>query len=220
MPCKPAYNIISTGSQGNAVVLENTVLIDCGVSFKAIRPVIPSLKLVLMTHIHSDHFNRTTIRTLARERPALRFGCGPWLVKPLADCGVSKSNIDVLEPGYKYSYGICSISPVQLVHSVPNYGYRLFFPQYKVFYATDTANLNGIHARDYDLYMVEANYTQDEVRERIALKKEAGEFPYELQAMENHLSKEQCDDFIYRNIGRNGAYVYLHCHRDAPDKAG
>lgn len=220
MPCKPDYKIISTGSQGNAVVLENTVLIDCGVSFKAIRPVIPPLKLVLLTHIHSDHFNRTTIRTLARERPALRFGCGPWLVKPLADCGVSKSNIDVLEPGYKYSYGICSISPVRLVHSVPNYGYRLFFPQYKVFYATDTANLNGIHARDYDLYMVEANYTQDEIRERIALKKEAGEFSYELQAMENHLSKEQCDDFIYRNIGRNGTYVYLHCHKDAPDKAG
>lgn len=220
MPCKPDYKIISTGSQGNAVVLENTVLIDCGVSFKAIRPIIPPLKLVLLTHIHSDHFNRTTIRTLARERPALRFGCGPWLVKPLADCGVSKSNIDVLEPGYKYSYGICSISPVHLAHSVQNYGYRLFFPQYKVFYATDTANLNGIHARDYDLYMIEANYTQDEIRERIALKKEAGEFPYELQAMENHLSKEQCDDFIYRNIGRNGAYVYLHCHRDAPDKAG
>lgn len=220
MPCKPEYNIISTGSQGNAIVLNKAVLIDCGVSFKALRAAILPVKLVLMTHIHSDHFNKTTIRTLARERPALRFGCGPWLAGPLADCGVSKSNIDVLEPGVKYNYGICGVSPVRLVHSVPNYGYKLFFPSCKVFYATDTANLNGIQARDYDLYMVEANYITDEIRERIALKKEAGEFAYELQAMENHLSKEQCDEFIYRNIGRDGAYVYLHCHRDAQNRAG
>ena len=27
------YNIISTGSQGNAVVIEHKILIDCGVSF-------------------------------------------------------------------------------------------------------------------------------------------------------------------------------------------
>ena len=47
------YEIISTGSQGNAVVLEKYILIDVGVSFKALRKVYKSLKLVLLTHIHS-----------------------------------------------------------------------------------------------------------------------------------------------------------------------
>ena len=32
--------------------------------------------------------------------------------------------------------------------------------------------------------------------------------------MRNHLSKAKCDDFIYRNIGPGGEYVYLHCHVD------
>ena len=219
MPCNLSYNIISTGSRGNAVILNDTVLIDCGVSFKALRPAIRPLKLVLMTHSHSDHFNKTTVRTLVRERPSLRFGCGPWMAGPLSDCGVPKSSIDLVYPNMMYDYGICRVSPVNLVHSVPNYGYKVHFPDCKVFYATDTANLNGIHAPHYDLYMVEANYETDEIKERIAMKKAEGKFIYEFQAMENHLSREQCDDFIYRNIGRDGTYVYLHCHQDISEKA-
>lgn len=50
------YNIISTGSDGNATILEEFVLIDCGVPYKALEPYVPKLKLVLLTHIHSDHF--------------------------------------------------------------------------------------------------------------------------------------------------------------------
>ena len=50
------YNIISTGSDGNATILEDFVLVDCGVPYKALEPYVPKLKLVLLTHIHSDHF--------------------------------------------------------------------------------------------------------------------------------------------------------------------
>lgn len=46
-------NIIRTGSSGNAVQLNSFVLIDCGVSFKTLKSVYKSLKIVLLTHIHS-----------------------------------------------------------------------------------------------------------------------------------------------------------------------
>ena len=49
------YNIIATGSKGNAVVIDQKILIDCGVSFKALSKVYRALKLVLLTHIHSDN---------------------------------------------------------------------------------------------------------------------------------------------------------------------
>ena len=39
-----------------------------------------------------------------------------------------------------------------------NVGYRVLFDNYKVFYATDTRTLDGISARNYDLYLVEGNY--------------------------------------------------------------
>ena len=89
-----------------------------------------------------------------------------------------------------------------------NCGYKIHFPIGKVIYATDTNNLNGITARDYDLYMIEANYIDEEIQEKIKEKQANGEYAYELQVLRNHLSKAKCDDFIYRNIGRNGVYVY------------
>ena len=210
-----AYNILSTGSEGNAVVIEDVILIDCGVSFRRLKDVYRGIKLVLLTHIHSDHFNKTTIRKLAQERPTLRFGCGKHLVKALVDCGVEKSNIDVYDCDCGYDYRFVKIAPVELVHNVPNYGYKLFFKDGgKMIYATDTNNLNGIEAKDFDLYMIEANYEEDEIEERIRAKKENGEYAYEHEVLHNHLSKKKCDDFIYGQIGAKGVYIYMHQHKE------
>lgn len=212
------FNIISTGSQGNAVVIHKLILIDCGVPFKALKPFYEDFKLVLLTHIHSDHFNKTTIKRLASERPTLRFACCSWLVGPLVACGVNKKNIDVLKFDTSYGYGVCNIIPVPLVHNVPNCGYKIHFSFGKVFYATDTNNLNGIVAHHYDLYMIEANYEDDVIQEKIKAKKAAGLYPYETQVLKNHLSKAKCDDFICRNCGPKSEYCYLHCHNDSKDK--
>ena len=209
------YNIISTGSQGNAVIIEKVRLIDCGVSFKALKPFYKDLKLVLLTHIHSDHFNKRTIKRLTQERPTLRFACCRWLAESLTACGVPKRNIDVLEINKMYGYGLCNVIPVPLMHNVPNCGWKIHFANAgKVIYCTDTNNLNGITARNYNLYLIEANYEDEEIKERIRQKKENGEYAYERSVLKNHLSKKKCDDFIYKNIGANGVYVYMHCHTD------
>lgn len=209
------YKIISTGSQGNAVVVNGFILIDCGVSFKALRGVYKDLKLVLLTHIHSDHFRKSCIKALARERPTLRFACCKWLVSALADCGVKKCNIDVLECNVMYGYGLCNVIPVPLVHNVPNCGWKIHFSDgQKLIYCTDTNNLFGITAYHYDLYLIEANYEDEVIQEKIHQKKKNGEYAYEYQVLKNHLSKAKCDDFIYKNIGNNGIYVYMHCHKD------
>lgn len=207
------YNIIATGSDGNAVLIESSILIDCGVPFKTLKPYISQLKLVLLTHIHGDHFNKATIRRLAQERPALRWGCGSWLVADLRECGVNPKNIDVLEHETEYKYSIASVIPVRLTHNAPNQGYKLVFPHGKVFYATDTNDLYGITAKDYDLYLIEANYTDEEIQERIAEKEERGEFAYERNVLENHLSKAKCDEFLTQNKGENSECVYLHAHK-------
>lgn len=208
------YNIIGTGSDGNAVIINDFLLIDCGVPYKAIQPYAKKLKLVLLTHIHTDHFQKGTIRRLAKERPTLRFACGRWLAEPLVRCGVEKKNIDVLDFFTLYGYGKCNVISVPLTHNVPQCGYKVHFADgSKMIYCTDTNNLNGITARNYDLYMIEANHLEDEIKEKIEQKKEAGEYAYELQVIKNHLSKEKADDFIYRNCGPKSRYVYMHQHK-------
>lgn len=208
------YHVIATGSTGNAVVINDQILIDCGISLRALDDVRQQLRLVLLTHIHTDHFKASTVRLLAQERPSLRFGCCSWMVSELLNCGVWKKQIDVLEIGRLYDYGAFSVAPVQLYHDVPNCGWRIFMNGEKLFYVTDTNTLEGITAKNYDLYMIEANYEDEEIRARMREKMARGEYAYEAGVLHTHLSRQKCDDFIYNNIGERGAYVYLHQHKE------
>ena len=213
------YVIISTGSKGNAVILNGEILIDCGVPYKSIKPYVKDLKLVLLTHIHCDHFKPETIRRLASDRPTLRFGCGKWLTQSLVACGVQKWCVDVYPPNIRNRYTKdFEIAMIPLIHNVQNCGYKLYINGEKIFYATDCNSLDGIEAKDYDLYMVEANYEDSEIQERIAEKEANGEYVYEYQVLHNHLSKQKADDFIIRNQGTNSRFVYLHGHIDFNDE--
>lgn len=206
------YNIISSGSKGNAIVLNRFILLDCGVPFRDLKDVYKDLKIVLLTHSHGDHFNKTTIRKLAAERPTLRFACCSWLLSDLYQCGVSVHNIDVLEIGRIYNYITFQISPVKLYHDVDNAGWRVFMNAEKAIYMTDTVTLEGITAKNYDLYLVEANYITEELEERIRSKEAAGEYVYEYRVRNVHLSKEKCDEWLLDNIGENSEAVYIHQH--------
>lgn len=211
------YNIIATGSSGNAVILDDRILIDCGVPYKMLRPYAKDLRLVLLTHEHGDHFKAGTVRALHRERPALRWGCCEWMVKHLLDAGIDKRVIDVYVPTCSAVYhwiGDLMVIPVPVFHNVPNCGYKLALGGEKIFYATDTGSLDGIEVPYYDLYLIEANHTQAEIEERIREKEAAGDFIYETAAMQNHLSREQALEWLAQNMGRNSKYVFLHQHRE------
>lgn len=107
------YDILATGSSGNAVVINGEILIDCGVPMKKLREsgYIKSLNLVLLTHSHGDHFNPATVRALHQERPALRWGCCEWMVwedrekkvpGPLLKTGVQPVCIYLMDVAKKY----------------------------------------------------------------------------------------------------------------------
>ena len=206
------YKIISSCSTGNATIIRDIILIDCGVTFKKLEKYYKQLKIVLLTHIHSDHFKKETIRKLAQERPTLRFACCEWLLQPLLECGVLRKNIDVLQIGTRYDYKLFKIVPIKLYHDVPQCGYRILFDDYKVIYMTDTRTVEGIVAKNYDLYLVEGNYEEEELEQRIKQKQEEGLYYYESRVRNTHLSKGQATDFLLNNMGENSKYVFMHEH--------
>lgn len=206
------YKIISSCSTGNAVIIRDVILIDCGVTFKRLENYYKKLKIVLLTHIHGDHFKKATIKKLSQERPTLRFACCEWLLEPLLECGVLRKNIDVLEIGTKYDYKLFKVVPIKLYHDVPQCGYRVLFDDYKIIYATDTRTLDGITAKNYDLYLIEGNYEDEELEERIRKKQEIQQYCYEYRARYTHLSKGQASDFLLKNMGNNSEYVFMHEH--------
>lgn len=215
------FDILATGSSGNAVVINGEILIDCGVPMKKLREsvYIKSLKLVLLTHEHGDHFNAATVRALHKERPALRWGCCEWMVTHLVEAGVPPICIYLMDLTKKYMIScddkpFVDVMPEPLIHDVPNCGWHIDDYSSEMFYATDTSTLDHIEAKDYDLYLIEANHTRAEIEARIAEKQARGEFAYETRAAQNHLSQEQALDWLARNAGPNSKYVFLHQHKE------
>ena len=208
-------DVIGTGSSGNAVILDKHILIDCGVPFKQLQAFSKDLRLVLLTHKHGDHFHEATIPRLVETRPTLRFAMCDWMV-PLAVSVIPPSNIDIMHSDKAYRYSGFSVSPFDLVHDVPNCGWRIHFqgPAYKVLYATDTGTLDGVSAINYDYYLVEANHDEAELESRAQEKLSRGEFSYESRAALNHLSKQKVDAWLLKNAWNSSRVVYLHQHKE------
>jgi phosphoribosyl 1,2-cyclic phosphodiesterase len=206
------YNILATGSKGNAVIYYGSILVDCGVPYSVVKPYIKDISLVLLSHAHSDHLNIKTLGKMQFERPGLRVGCGTFMVDLLQAFGIR--NIDIYEIGKIYDYGNFKISPVKLYHDIENFGYRIFKDTQKIFHATDTAHLQGIMAKNYDLYALECNYDETHIWDVIREKENRGEYAHQRGAMNSHLSVQQAQDFVLKNAGENYKFIMLHQSND------
>ena len=202
--------VISSGSEGNAVIYNNAMMVDCGVSLKALQEVKRSLKIVLLTHKHSDHLKIRTLQRLQAERPTLRIACGDFLLEELPCI----KNIDVLQVGKIYDYGAFKVSPVKLYHDVPNFGWRIFLPNgQKIFHATDTVHLEGITAKGYDLYAIEHNYCEEYIQQAIEEARANGEYTHAYGSIKTHLSIQQARAFIEANRKESSEVLELHKSR-------
>lgn len=202
--------VISSGSEGNAVIYNNAIMVDCGVSLKALQEVKRSLKIVLLTHKHSDHLKIRTLQRLQAERPTLRVACGAFLLEDLPCI----KNIDVLQVGKIYDYGAFKVSPVKLYHDVPNFGWRIFLPNgQKIFHATDTVHLEGITAKGYDLYAIEHNYCEEYIQQAIEEARANGEYTHAYGSINTHLSIQQARAFIEANRKESSEVLELHKSR-------
>ena len=202
--------VINSGSEGNAVIYNNAIMVDCGVSLKALQEVKRSLKIVLLTHKHSDHLKIRTLQRLQAERPTLRVACGAFLLEELPCI----KNIDVLQVGKIYDYGAFKVSPIKLYHDVPNFGWRIFLPNgQKIFHATDTVHLEGISAKGYDLYAIEHNYCEEYIQEAIEEARANGEYTHAYGNINTHLSIQQARAFIETNRKESSEVLELHKSR-------
>lgn len=217
--------VISTGSKGNAVFLNDEVLVDCGVPFKQLLEagIVDKIKYVFLTHQHKDHVNLTTIKRLFEYKPTIRIIAPDYLKSIFVHCNwisfLNINNFFFAEIGQWYKIGAIQYTAVRLHHDVPNVAWKLFFQlpysiYYKVLYATDTANMDGVKAMNYDLYLIESNYTKSNIVRRIKEKRANGQFCYEDRVIKTHLSKEQCDSFLADNMGEHSYFIYLHEHAE------
>lgn len=179
----------------------------------------------------SDHFKPSTIKRLHELHPAIRWITSEDVAKELLKI-VDPRVVDIVYPlanpfgtGLTY-FGIAkdgrsaTISAFPVRHNVPNIGFKIKMGDERVFYVTDCGDLEGIEAKDFDLYLIEANYETADLINRAAAKINSGTYSYEMDVIRNHLSKEQATDFLVKNVGAGSEYQFLHQHKEEEDNGG
>ena len=111
------------------------------------------------------------------------------------------------------------ISSFHLLHDVPNVGWIVKVSgggenDGTAMYATDTHHI-PIAAPDLDLYMIEGNYTQEDMDRRISEKTESGVFMYEGRVVQAHMSRETAVEWLRENADPyKSRIVFLHGHSE------
>ena len=209
-------NIIASSSAGNCYIYNKELMVDIGVSYKKVQPYIQDIKYILLSHIHSDHLNTTTLKRMVWENPKIRICCGWFLVEKLVE-HIPKKNIFVLELDKSYIIGDYVITPVMAIHDVPNQGYKIHNTKtgFKIFHISDTSSIDHVEAKGYDLYCLEANYeTDDELHEIIKKEKEEYGFSYRERVLKTHLSQLQAINWLDKNNTNGGDYIFIHQHKE------
>ena len=174
--------------------------------------MIKDIKLVFLSHEHSDHINPSTIKHIHDLRPTIRFCGGLFLKDKLIELGIKRSKIDVLKHGKTYNYGKFTIQPFILFHDVRNYGIKIKdkVRNKKILYAVDTNRIDHVIAKNYSLYLIEGNYDEEKIEQNIKEDRENGMFCYCERVKETHLSIQKASEFLMQNMGLNSKYELIH----------
>jgi Cft2 family RNA processing exonuclease len=206
------YNIIGSSSKGNCIIVEDILMLDIGCSYAKIEKYLKKIKLIFLSHAHKDHLLPATAKKIAYEHPTIKFLCGSEVVveKLVKDSYVPMRNIFILKPNKWFNLGALKVKLEQLEHDTPNYAIKFEIKGKKGIYMVDTADTNGIVAKDYDLYLIEANYNELTLKEHINMCENAYELYYLNRVPLTHLSYEDANSFLIENMGKNSQYEYIH----------
>lgn len=204
------YKIIGSSSKGNCIVVEDILMLDCGLSYARIKPYLKNVKLMFISHIHKDHLLPNTIQKVAYNKPTMKFVTGSkQVVRKLDELGVNRDNIIYL---YNYSWfdlGIIKLKVEPMHHDAENCGLHFKRNGKKGLYVVDTGNIDNVNAKNYDLYLIEANY-KEEILERHKKECTQEELVYLNRVPQVHLSWEQANTFLIENMGKNSEFQYIH----------
>ena len=207
--------IIGSSSKGNCIIVEDILMLDCGVSYSKIKKYLSKVKLIFISHDHQDHLNKKTLQQIAYNFPTIKILTGSEVVvNKLVDCGVNKKNIFILKEYKWYDLGMLNVMLEPLIHDTPNYCLKWQLNSKKGIYIVDTANVDDIEAECYDLFLIESNYNEElldqHIQECIDNNDDENKLYYLHRVSRTHLSDKQCNDFLIQNMSNNSQYIKLH----------
>ena len=205
--------IIASSSSGNAILLENGIMLDMGITFKKAKPYLDKTKVIFISHVHHDHCLPSTIKKIVFEYPNMKFITNQVNASHLVELGINKKNIFALELDKWYDIGICKIRLEYLIHDKPNSALKINQNGYKLIYIVDTSSAEHIEAKDYNFAYIEANYlTEEELDKKIEQDKLENKYSHYERVKNTHLSQLQALNWIQKNNIKD--YCFIHQHRE------
>lgn len=195
------YKVIASGSKGNCAIIED-VMIDCGIPYVRLKEYLYDIKYLLLTHIHSDHINRSTYKRIRKEFPNI-ITIGNYEIYQLYKTDKVSNDHYPLETE-RYTF-----LPFDLDHDVICQGYTWKVGERKIIYATDTNNLDNAPKDKYDYMFIESNHDTKKLE---AVRGNGKKYGYDVYANGiRHLSTQKCYEFYYLNrVSRDSELVELH----------
>ena len=195
------YEIISTGSKGNCVVIQD-VMIDCGVPFSKIKDHLYDVKYLLLTHIHSDHVKPNTLQSIKKLFPKIQI-IGNHEVHQLY--GVDK----IANAGFPIETDGYVFTPFECEHDVLTYGFTWEIEDLSIIYATDTSSMENAPNIEYDYLFIESNHCEKKVEMILNQRETYGYDAY--SGAKRHLSTQQAKTFYYTHRrNRDSQFIELH----------
>ena len=108
------YKIIQSGSKGNAVIINNNILIDCGVPYMKLKDYLKDIEYLFITHKHSDHLKKSTFKSIRNKWKHIKV----------------YSNYDVVTTGYVFKIGdndVIYATDTSTLENAPDIKYDYFF---------------------------------------------------------------------------------------------
>lgn len=152
------------------------------------------------------------MKQIAYKHPNIKIICGSEVVaeKLVKDSYVPMRNIFILKPNKWFDLGMVKVRLEPLEHDTPNYCLKAEIKGKKLIYIVDTASVSHIEAKDYDLFLIEANYNQAILEEHIRNCEDENEMFYLQRIPRTHMSYEMANTFLIENMSNTSEYCYIH----------
>lgn len=213
-------NIIGTGSSGNAIIVDEHLLIDCGLPRKILREHADEIDCIYITHRHGDHMNIPSLRHFFRVKPSIiHHGLfinsesfehlkvkAPELAEKFSQKNIVRAGQDLEFVTRSGSY---SARFFGLVHDVENQGVILKNSLNETLvHITDTENTKLCPDEIFDVILCEGNWDADKLYEWL----EADDPETVFRATRNlrHLSVQGFEKFVSHHSHPNTLVSQLH----------
>ena len=209
-------NIVSTGSVGNFNVIDGVIAIDCGVKRQMYIDHGSEVEHILISHEHGDHLNTSVFKWIMKTNPSMaRHGLhvnsstlakiakhAPGVADHMESPLIKAPDIREIPT----SKGTYTVETYALAHDVENQGFIITDPRGKtLIHATDTMTMEHAPSRKYDYLLIEGNWDEDTLVERL-MSDDPGE-AFRASRNLRHQSVQACHQFI-KNHSHEGSVAW------------